>query len=140
MALISAFVDTSGFFALLAKPDSAHPEAIEWLAQVRAAKALAVTTDYVLDETVTLLKSRGRPDLVPILFGFMNLNSALRVEWIGQDRFDVSRQFLLRHNDHGYSFTDCTSFVVMRELGVTQALTTDKHFREAGFIPLLPTV
>ena len=140
MALISAFLDTSGLFAILAKPDPAHLPAIEWLARARAAKASAVTTDYILDETATLLKSRGRPDLIPTLFNFISSSSALRVEWIGRDRFETARQFLLRHNDHEYSFTDCTSFVVMRELQVTHALTTDKHFREAGFSPLLPVI
>ena len=140
MALISAFVDTSGLFALLAKPDGAHLPAVEWLARARASKASVVTTDYVLDETATLLTSRGRPDLVPALFNFISPSSALRVEWIGRERFDSAREFLLRHNDHDYSFTDCTSFVVMRELQVMDALTTDKHFREAGFTVLLPVI
>ena len=140
MALISAFVDTSGLFAVLAKPDAAHPQAVEWLARVRAAKSLVVTTDYILDETATLLKSRGRPDLIPALFNFISSSSALRVEWIHRERFNAARDFLLRHNDHDYSFTDCTSFVIMRETQVTHALTTDKHFREAGFTPLLPVI
>jgi predicted nucleic acid-binding protein len=42
-----------------------------------------------------------------------------------------------QHADHGYSFTDYTSFVVMRELGLRYALTTDHHFTEAGFRGLL---
>ena len=37
------------------------------------------------------------------------------------------------HSDHRYSFTDCTSFVLMRELKISDVLTTDEHFREAGF-------
>ena len=41
------------------------------------------------------------------------------------------------HIDHGYSFTDCASFVVMSELGIRDALTTDRHFTEAGFRALL---
>jgi hypothetical protein len=45
-----------------------------------------------------------------------------------------------KHADHGYSFTNCTSFVVMREMGLRDALTTDRHFAAAGFHPLLPTV
>ena len=140
MALISAFLDTSGLFTIFAKPDPAHLPAIEWLARARTAKASAVTTDYILDETATLLKSRGRPDLISALFNLISPGSALRVEWICRERFEAARQFLLRHYDHDYSFTDCTSFVVMRELQVTRVLTTDKHFREAGFIPLLPVI
>ena len=58
--------------------------------------------------------------------------------WIGPERFDAAKAFFRRHADHGYSFTDCTSFVVMREFDLTDALTTDRHFREAGFKPLLP--
>jgi predicted nucleic acid-binding protein len=44
---------------------------------------------------------------------------------------------MLKHADHGYSFTDCSSFLLMKELALREALTTDLHFAEAGFIPLL---
>ena len=55
-------------------------------------------------------------------------------------RFAAAQSFVRKHSDHGYSFTDCTSFIVMRELKITDALTTDGHFAEAGFRPLLPVV
>ena len=58
----------------------------------------------------------------------------IRVEWIGLPRFESAKAFFRRHADHGYS-----SFVVMRELRLSQALTSDGHFREAGFEALLPT-
>ena len=60
------------------------------------------------------------------------------MEWIGPQRFELAKAFFRKHADHGYSFTDCTSFVVMRELALTEALTTDRHFVEAGFKALLP--
>jgi predicted nucleic acid-binding protein len=44
---------------------------------------------------------------------------------------------LLKHRDQGYSFTDVTSFIVMRELGMSDALTEDRHFEQAGFRRLL---
>jgi len=44
---------------------------------------------------------------------------------------------MFRHRDKDYSFTDCTSFVVMKELRLKDALTTDRHFRQAGFHILL---
>jgi predicted nucleic acid-binding protein len=139
MAAISAFVDTSGFFALLARQDPAHARARDWLAQARFNQRRSVTTDYVLDETATLLRARGRADLFLPFFDFVSPSQALQIEWISSARFDETRKLFLRHHDHDYSFTDCASFVVMRRLGLSEALTADKHFREAGFIPLLPT-
>jgi uncharacterized protein len=65
-------------------------------------------------------------------------SAGIRLEWIGPDRFNAAKAFFRKHADHGYSFTDCTSFVVMRELRLTEALTTDEHFAEAGFRALLP--
>jgi len=58
---------------------------------------------------------------------------------VGALRFDAVKAFVRRHADHDYSFTDCASFVVMRELRLSQALTTDGHFAAAGFETLLRT-
>jgi predicted nucleic acid-binding protein len=58
---------------------------------------------------------------------------------VGSTRFDATKAFFRKHSDHGYSFTDCTSFLVMRELHLTKALTSDGHFAEAGFEALLST-
>ncbi|MEY2466886.1 MAG: uncharacterized protein QOD03_1407 [Verrucomicrobiota bacterium] len=138
MASINTFVDTSGFFALLAKPDPAHLLAANWLQKARSANHISITTDYVLSETATLLKARRRADLVIPFFQLITSSSALRIEWMSQNRFEKTREYFLRHNDHGYSFADCTSFVVMNEFKLTEALTTDKHFQEAGFLPVLP--
>jgi predicted nucleic acid-binding protein len=51
----------------------------------------------------------------------------------------LTKAFFRKHADHDCSFTDCASFVVMRELRLSQALTTDHHFPQAGFEALLPT-
>jgi hypothetical protein len=53
------------------------------------------------------------------------------------DRFAAARELILKHFDQEFSFTDCVSFVVMKELRLLDALATDKHFRIAGFNPLL---
>ena len=139
MAATSAFVDMSGFFALLAKQDPAHGNAVQWLAQVRSKRLRSITTDYILDETATLLKARGCPELISVFFEFVSPSQALHIEWISPERFHETQNFFVVHRDHEYSFTDCTSFIVMRELGLRESLTTDKHFREAGFVSLLPT-
>jgi hypothetical protein len=60
------------------------------------------------------------------------------VEHVTPARFEAAKTFFRRHADHGYSFTDCTSFVTMREMRLTRVLTIDRHFQQAGFQVLLP--
>jgi hypothetical protein len=57
----------------------------------------------------------------------------VRWQWVDTERAEKARAVFFRHRDKDYSFTDCTSFVVMRELRLREALTTDRHFRQAGF-------
>ena len=61
----------------------------------------------------------------------------LQILWSSLAFFTRTKDFFLKHQDHGWSFTDCASFVLMREEGMRDALSTDKHFKQAGFVPLL---
>jgi uncharacterized protein len=131
------FIDTSGFYALLVEADAAHAAAKRWLAAARSRKARVVTTDYILDETATLLKARGHGNLVGIFFDQLDRSDVCTVLALDRDQFNRTRAFFVKHADHDYSFTDCTSFVVMGERGIREALTKDAHFGEAGFKPLL---
>ena len=131
------FIDTSGFYALLVEADSAHAAAVKWLSAARSRRACVVTTDYVLDETATLLKARGHGDLVGAFFDQLDRSEVCTVLSVDRDQFGRARAFFVKHADHGYSFTDCTSFVVMGERGIREALSKDAHFAEAGFRPLL---
>jgi uncharacterized protein len=131
------FADTSGFYALLVKRDPMHARAKRLLAAAAQAGGRFVTTDYILDETATLLKARGYGHLVEALFARVFGSSACRVEWMDPERFELTRRYFLKHHDQDWSFTDCFSFCAMRLLALSEALTTDKHFRDAGFVPLL---
>jgi len=114
-----------------------HAQAKRILAAAAQAGGRFVTTDYILDETATLLKARGHGHLVDALFARVFTSSACRVEWMDPDRFEQTSRFFVKHHDQEWSFTDCFSFWVMRLLALSDALTTDRHFREAGFAPLL---
>src|SRR5688500_9349116 len=96
-----------------------------------------ITTDYVLDKTATLLKSRGEGRLTEPLFDRVFQSAACRVEWTDEQRFAELRTFFLKHSDQAWSFTDCLSFCIMKEHGLKEALTTDVHFEQAGFVALL---
>ena len=130
-------IDTSGFYPCLAKRDDVHTQAADILAASAERRRGFVTTDYVLDETATLLKTRAVSHLVQRLFNIVFTSHACRIEWMDPNRFATTRDFFVQRLDQRYSFTDCFSFTIMQELEVTDALTKDIHFSEAGFRPLL---
>ncbi|MGC2222311.1 MAG: PIN domain-containing protein [Methylocella sp.] len=140
MASRRVFGDTSFFFALVAKRDPAHGAAVTAYEKLLRAGGRLVTTDYVVDETLTLTKARIDAPTSLSLLDRMERSESIDLEMLTGERFTASKQYFRKHSDHGFSFTDCTSFVVMRALEIHAALTTDRHFKEAGFEVLLPTV
>jgi len=131
------FIDSSGYYALLVRGDDRHPEAAAFMKRASEKKRRFVTTDYVVDETATLLQARGLTGLVAPFFECVLRSRALSPVWMDADRFDRTRVLFLRNLGRKWSFTDCLSFVVMKELGLRDALTKDAHFRSAGFRALL---
>ena len=131
------FVDTSGFYALLVRSDPKHAAARRILRQARSERRRLLTTDYVLDETATLLKASAQAQLAQPLFERVFQSSACRIEWTDESQFIATRDFFLKHSDQAWSFTDCASFCLMRALKLPEALTTDVHFHQAGFVALL---
>src|SRR5262245_50617160 len=121
------FVDSSGFFALLAQRDVWHAKAEKEVRRAKQQRRRLVTTDYVLDETATLLKAHGAPQLCAELFDRVFHSAACQIQWMDTDRFRSARTFFLKHSDQSWSFTDCVSFCVMKNLGLRDALTTDQH-------------
>ena len=137
MAAEPLFIDTGGFYALVSSESPSHPLAVELMRAAAEQKRRAITTDYVVDETATLLRARGLTKLLGEFFRLTEESEALTVEWTSPDRFAAARKFMLKHLDQEFSFTDCVSFGVMKELRLRDAFATDKHFRIAGFNPLL---
>jgi predicted nucleic acid-binding protein len=64
-------------------------------------------------------------------------SESLHLHWVTPDRFHAAAAFFTRHDDKDWSFTDCVSFELMHDLNVCDSFTTDLHFRQAGFNPLL---
>jgi len=131
------FVDTSGFYALLVRRDDQHEKASRLLRDSAARSRRFLTTDYVLDETATLLKARRHGHLLRAFFDSVLSSSACRIEWTDTQQFRESSAYFLSQRDLPWSFTDCLSFVVMRRRRLREALTKDAHFAEAGFTALL---
>jgi len=131
------FVDTSGFYALLVKRDDRHADASGLLKVAAQEQRGFVTTDYILDETSTLLQARDCGHLLDDFFDTVFASAACHVEWTDAERFHAVKNDFLRHVDQHWSFTDCLSFRVMKERRLREALTKDTHFEQAGFVALL---
>jgi uncharacterized protein len=128
------FADSVYFFALLNRRDQIHESALRFAAQ---ATNPVLTTAWVVTEVADGLAGRAtRQAFVRLL---EVLESAPDVEVIppSPDLFQRGLQRYVQRPDKDWSLTDCISFVVMEERGVTQALTSDRHFEQAGFATLL---
>lgn len=131
------FVDTGAFYALMIKADNAHGQAVSALDNLRAGKTRWITSDYVLDESATLLNARGCHAQAVELLELVGKTKALQIEWMDPQRFSKTRSLFAKYSDQGFSFTDCFSFALMRELKIKKALTKDKHFAVMGFEQIL---
>ena len=127
------FVDTAGWMACADAADPAHHAACAARDQWLEREGLLLTTDYVTDETLSLI--RFRLDLAASEQWWQSVADSPRVrqESIHYERAERARAIFFRYRDKDFSFTDCTSFALMRELRLRQALTTGAHFKQAGF-------
>jgi predicted nucleic acid-binding protein len=127
------FTDTAGWMACADASDPFHEEALQarndWLSH----GGVLGSTDYVTDETLTLL--RMRLGLTAARTWWESVSASQRVRWISinGDDLETARTLFFKQRDKAYSFTDCTSFVIMKAGRMKTALTTDHHFAQAGF-------
>lgn len=128
------FLDTSGLLCFFDEKDSRHTAAVRLV----KSSNLFVTSNYVLAEFAPLCQTRklNRENTLEFI-RVLKKNPLIEVVWIDENLhqrgFELSEQRL----DKSYSLCDAVSFVIMREREIAEALTTDKHFEQEGFIKLL---
>lgn len=130
------FVDTSAFKAYYDKKDRHHLIARSFVNGVVRREnefRLFVTSDYILDETVTLVKIACGTKEASRFLDIIQKSRIVMVISVGEDCFKKAKETFEKHTDKGWSFTDCTSFTLMRELGIRNAFTFDEDFKQAGF-------
>ena len=130
--MINIFIDTSAFVALLDEKDIDHQEALEKSDKICRDGLQPVTSDYILDESyTTILKHAGYQGAVVFDEGLKR--GSWQVIRINEARFvDTQAAFLRFNKDKTWSFTDCTSYVVMKELKIRKAFSFDEHFKQMG--------
>ena len=137
MAARELFLDAAYLIALAVPDDEHHPKAVELLQQTEASTRLFVTTQAVLFEVGdALCKPKHRAAAFRLLRA---LEADPKVLIVPADAgvFTRALELFQRRADKEWSLTDCISFVVMSDNQLTEALTTDEHFKQAGFVALL---
>ena len=131
---MKAFADSGWFLALHNKKDIHHKEALSILKKIPQEKIIVCTSDYIVDEAVTLALARtNSPEIAEALGdGIMN-SKHIKILKVNEDNFRDAWIFFKEHKWNYYSFTDCTTFVLMREHSIRRAFTYDEHFRREGF-------
>ena len=131
---MKVFVDTSAWAAYYDPDDRWHAAARDAIRRSVHARVTFVTTDYVLDETLTLLLMHaGRR--AALQFGeAVQQSPNVNLVHVDPALWDRAWQMFCRYDDKLWAFTDCTSFIVMQQRGLQRAFSFDRHFEQAGFL------
>ncbi len=129
------FVDTSAWFAKFLPSDPDHTRIKACLDQTDEA---LITTDYCIDETLTLFLARKRPSLALQAGRAFFHTDIADIHFVTQGQIHRAWILFQLRADSGWSFTDCTSKIVIDDLGIKTATALDEHFRQFGDVTVVP--
>lgn len=133
------FVDTSAFLALINEKDTNHTDAVHFLEKIKDGRIKIrkiITSDYIIDETLTRIRySVGHQEAVEWGKDILASNVVERLE-VGIEMFELAWELFQTYDDKKLSFTDCTSFAIMKKKGIEKAFSFDEDFERIGFIQL----
>jgi predicted nucleic acid-binding protein len=131
------FLDTAYVNALINTRDQWHTVATQWERRLAAEKRRLITTEFVLIEIADGLATVRFRAAAARIIGVLRASSVVELIPASSALFAEALELYENRADKDWGLTDCTSFVVMRDHGLSEALTADEHFRQAGFRPLL---
>jgi len=130
----TVFADSFYFFALLNNRDSAHEKATAF---VHSYFGRVITTHWVLTELADGLSHPANRFVFMAALDELRADPRITVVGCSDELFKAGTSLFGHRPDKYWSLSDCISFVVMEREGITEALTGDKHFEQAGFVALL---
>ena len=128
------FADTSFFIAFSNRKDGDHHAAQDF---VKTFRGRFVTTEWILVELGNFWSASPRRTSLANIVHRVRQNPFFRIISAVHHSFDAGLELYAERADKQWSLTDCISFVIMQDLGITEALTADHHFEQAGFTILL---
>jgi predicted nucleic acid-binding protein len=128
---VSVFIDTSAFLAVLDADDAHHSQASEIWHNLITQEETLVCSNYVLVESLALIQNRLGMAAVNV---FQNdILPMIGVEWLDETTHRAGVSAFITASHRRLSLVDCTSFELMRRLGIQRAFTLDRHFSDQGF-------
>ena len=131
--MTSRFLDAGYVLALELSDDQHHTDARHHWTELLEASVSLVTTSYIFDEVVTFLNNRRQHSKAVRVGNNLLTASPIQLIHVDEALFYEGWQYFQQQQDKTFSLTDCISFVLMKRLGIVEALTFDKHFVQAGF-------
>lgn len=133
----NVFLDSNGWVALLHANDALHSRADAAMRAIGGDRRKLVLTDYIIAETGNALSRRhGRSRFVDAVKQLRRSDNA-EIVFVDPPLLDEAIALYQQSADKSWGLVDCTSFILMRQLGVSDAFTSDRHFEQAGFHCLL---
>ena len=135
--MIEVFLDTSFAIALSSVTDRNHVRAVKLANQIETDRTRLVTTQAILLEIGnSLSKQRYRAAAIELLES-LETDPNVEVVLLTDNLYKLAFNLFKQREDKEWGLVDCISFIVMQNRGITDALTTDTHFQQAGFQALL---
>jgi predicted nucleic acid-binding protein len=132
--VIRVFVDTGAWFAVQATDDEYHQEACDALRSLVTSKLVLVTTNHIVGETYTLLRTARGYRAAATFLETLDATERLERIYVGEDVEKRAFALLHRYHDHDFSFVDGTSFALMKTERIRYAFAFDGRFATAGFL------
>jgi len=129
---MSVFIDTSALFAVLDADDAHHKKAKDTWIRLVSGEEHIVCSNYVIVETFALVQNRLGIEAVRVLQE--DVLPIITIEWVDESAHKAGVDSLLTAMRRNLSLVDCTSFHIMRKLGIKRVFAFDPHFKGQGFI------
>lgn len=128
------FVDTGAWYALKSKNDPYHDFAVKFFKTIYNRHVICYTSDYVIDEAITLTRVRLKNHGVSkILAEELFAETAAKIIYVAPRYLPRALEIYAKYNDQIFSFTDCTTFAIMEDLEIEEALAFDSYFNFESF-------
>lgn len=127
------FADTGAWLAAFDRGDAFHDAARSAILSVQGQRLTFLTSDYIVDETITAILMRAGHGFAVRFGDWVQTDRRVQIVKIDDDLWQAAWQLFKRYHDKKFSFTDCTSFVLMQRQGLVDVFGFDHHFEQMGF-------